>query len=54
MWFIFGLCHKHIMIVNYDSSVVSKFGASLNDDSRVVIYDRNMFIVEATERRIKF
>ncbi len=54
LWFISGLFHKHITIVNYDSSVVNKFGASLNDDPRVVIYDHNMFIVEATEWRIKF
>jgi hypothetical protein len=53
LWFISGLFHKHITIVNYDSSVVNKFGASLNDNPRVVIYDRNMFIVETTERRIK-
>jgi len=26
-----------------------QFGASLTDDSRVVIYDGNMFIIEATE-----
>jgi hypothetical protein len=26
-----------------------QFGASLADDSRVVIYDRNMFIVQATD-----
>jgi hypothetical protein len=25
-----------------------QFGASLTDDSRIVIYDRNMFIVQAT------
>ncbi len=34
-------------IVNYDSSVVNKFGASLTDDARVIIYDRHMFIVQA-------
>jgi hypothetical protein len=28
--------------------VTPKFGASLADNSRVVIYDRNMFIVQAT------
>jgi hypothetical protein len=26
-----------------------QFGASLADDSRVIIYDRNMFIVQATD-----
>jgi hypothetical protein len=39
----FGLFYKHITIVNDASSVVS-----LIDDARVVSYDRNMFIVQAT------
>jgi hypothetical protein len=26
-----------------------QFGASLTDDARVVIYDRSMFIIEATD-----
>ncbi len=36
------------MIVNFDSTVVNKFGASLTDDTRDVIYDCHMFIVQAT------
>jgi hypothetical protein len=36
------------MIVNYDSSGDNKFGASLTDEARVVIYDHHMFIVQAT------
>jgi len=36
------------MIVNYDSSTINRLGASLTDDARVVIYDRQMFIVQAT------
>jgi hypothetical protein len=32
------------MIVNYDSSIVNKFGASFTDDARIVIYDCHMFI----------
>jgi hypothetical protein len=36
------------MIVNYNSSVVNKFGASFTDDARVVIYDHHMFIVQDT------
>ena len=36
------------MIINYASSGVNKLKASLNDDARVVIYDRHMFIVQAT------
>ncbi len=45
---ISGLYYKHIMIVIDDSSVISKFEASLSDDARVVIYDRHMLIVQAT------
>jgi hypothetical protein len=39
------------MIINDDSSVINKvtpqFGASLTDDTRVIIDDHNMFIIEA-------
>ncbi len=41
-----GLYYKHITIVNDDSSIVNKFGASLTDAARVVIYDHHMFIVQ--------
>ncbi len=27
------------MNVNYDSGIINKFGASLTDDARVIIYD---------------
>ncbi len=37
-----------MMIMNDDSSIVNKLGASLTDDARVVIYDCHMFIVQAT------
>ncbi len=43
-----GLYYKHLMIVNYDSSIINKFGASLTDDPRVVIYNCHMFLVQAT------
>ncbi len=43
-----GLYYKHITIVNYDSSSVNKFGATLTDDARVAIYDHHMFIVQST------
>jgi hypothetical protein len=43
-----GLYFKHFTIINYDSSVINKLGASLTDDARVVIYYRHMFIVLAT------
>ncbi len=36
------------MIVNYDSSIVNKYGASLTDYARVVIYNNHLFIVQAT------
>ncbi len=35
-------------IVNDDSSIVNKLGASLTDDARVAIYDHHMFIGQAT------
>ncbi len=34
--------------INDDSRVVNKLEASLTDDARVIIYDRHMFIVQAT------
>ena len=36
-------------IVNDNSRVINKLEASLTDNARVVIYDRHMFIVQATE-----
>jgi hypothetical protein len=44
------LYYKPITIVNDDSSVVNKLATSLIDDARVAIYDRRMFIVQATVR----
>ncbi len=35
-------------IVNDDSRVVKKLETSLTEDARVVIYNRHMFIVQAT------
>jgi hypothetical protein len=37
------------MIVNYASSIINKLEALLTDAARVVIYDRHVFIVQATE-----
>ncbi len=37
-----------MMIINDDSSIINKLGASLTDDARVVIYDHHMFIGKAT------
>ncbi len=36
-------------IINDDSRVVNMLEASLTDDARVVLYDRHMFIVQATD-----
>jgi hypothetical protein len=35
------------MIVNYASSIVNKLEALLTDNARVIIYDRQVFIVQA-------
>ncbi len=35
-------------IANHDSTVINKLEASLTDDARVIIYDCQMFIVQAT------
>jgi hypothetical protein len=43
-----GLYHKPTKIVNDDSRIINKLETSLTDNSRVVIYDRHMFIVQAT------
>jgi hypothetical protein len=43
-----GLYYKFMTIVKDDSRVVNKLETSLTDDARVVIYDRHMFIVQAT------
>ncbi len=36
-------------IIDDGYSIINKLEASLTDHARVVIYDRHMFIVEATE-----
>ncbi len=43
-----GPYYKPMTFVNDDSRVVTKLETSLTDDARVVIYDRHMFIVQAT------
>ncbi len=40
-------------IVNDNARIVNKLDASLTDDTRVVIYDRQMFIVQATGLLLK-
>ncbi len=44
-----NLYYKPIIIVNEDSGVVTKLETLFTDDARVVIYNRHMFIVQATE-----
>ncbi len=43
-----ALYYKDITIINYYSSIVDKFGASVIDNITVVIYNHHMFIVQAT------
>ncbi len=43
-----------MMIVNGDARVVNKLEASLTDDARVIIYNRHMFIVQATGLTINY
>ncbi len=43
-----GQYYKPMMIVNDDSRVINKLKDSLTDDAEVIIYDRHMFIVQAT------
>ncbi len=50
---ICGLYYKPMTIVNDDFRVINKLETSLTDDSRVVIYDRHVFIVQATEYSLK-
>ncbi len=38
-----------MMIVNDASTVINKLEASLTDDTRLVIYNCHMFIVQATD-----
>jgi hypothetical protein len=46
------LYYKHVMIVNDNSSVINNWTFKLIDNARVVIYDSNRFILQATEAYI--
>jgi hypothetical protein len=46
---ICDLYYKPITIVNDDCRIVNMLETSLTDDARVIIYDRRMFIVQATD-----
>jgi hypothetical protein len=43
-----GMNYKPMTIVNDDSRVVNKLDAPHTDAARVIIYNRHMFIVQAT------
>ncbi len=47
------LYYKPIMIVNDASRVVNKLETSLTANTRVAIYDRHMFIAQATDESSK-
>ncbi len=49
---ICGLNYKHLTIVKDDPSTVNKFIYSHTDAARVIIYDHQMFIVQATGGQI--
>jgi hypothetical protein len=49
LWFTYGLYYKHTTIVNYAYTVIDKLDALLTDNARVIIYNRHVFIVQATE-----
>ncbi len=49
-----GLYYKHLTIINYASSSINKLRASLNDDTRVIIYDHHMFIVQDIAQIFEF
>ncbi len=40
-------------IVNDDSRVINKLESSLTDDASIIIYDRHMFIVQATGQTLQ-
>ncbi len=44
-----GLYYKYVTIVNYDSSIIIKWSFKLIDDASVVIYNRNMFMIQTTD-----
>ena len=43
-----------MMIVNYTSSIINKLEALLTDDARVIIYNRHVFIVQATAYLVSY
>ncbi len=45
---LIGLYYKHMTILNDDSSIISEQSFQIIDDTIGVIYDRRMFIIQAT------
>jgi len=50
----FGLYYKQVPIINDNSSIIYKLSFKLIDDARVIIYDRNRFIIQATGVTLKY
>ncbi len=48
-----GLYYKHVMIVNDDSSVISKWSTKLIDNTWVINYDCNMFYKTGQRKKWK-
>ncbi len=42
-----GQYYKHVMIINDNSISLNKRSFKLIDDARVIIYDRNRFIIQS-------
>jgi hypothetical protein len=40
--------YKHVIIINDDSSIISKCSFNLIDDPRVITYDRKRFVIQAS------
>jgi hypothetical protein len=49
LWIWLSISLGLAIVINYASSVMLQIEASLTDDSRGIIYDGNMFIVQAKE-----
>ncbi len=44
-----GLYNKLMTVINDDSGVINKLETPITDDASVIIYERHMFIVPATD-----
>ncbi len=50
--YICGFYYKHVMIVNDDSSIISKWSIKFIDDPSVVIYNRHMLYKPLIEFKV--